>query len=164
MVSGGQGLANPKLYSLPFLLAFALSVIMLVTDKNLQTNFGMVTSGYYLHWYVILVTAIADLVGAVLLLVVPSRMGIKLGVLGSGLLIAIFLGDILTYNIVGFSSASDFANYLFGVTYFGGDIRYLYDVLLAVYILTFLYGLVALVLTRRGRQTPPPTTETPSTP
>jgi hypothetical protein len=135
-------------YSALFLLACALSVVMLLTDSNLKTDFGTLKSGYYAHWYVVLVTAIADLVGAALLLAVASRTAIRLGVVGSGLLALVFVADIFTYAQVGFASAGDFANYLFGVTYYGGDIRYLYDALLAVYILTFIVGLVMLGRTR----------------
>jgi len=150
MASVPRPTPNPAYYGLPFLLAFVLSVVMLITDKNLQTNFGSVSSGYYLHWYVVAGTAVADILGAVLLFLLRSSIALKTGVVGSGLLVAVFLGDIFTYSQVGFSSASDFANYLFGVTYYGGDIRYLYDVLLAVYIATFLWGIVSLVLTRRA--------------
>jgi hypothetical protein len=139
------------LYSLPFLLAAALTVVMLATDTNLRTDFGTITGGYFVHWYAVLATAIADLVGAALLLLLRSRGAVKLGVVGSALLTAIFLGVIATYAQVGFASASDFAQYLFGVTYFGGDIRYLYDVLLATYLGTFVVGLVGLVLTRESR-------------
>jgi hypothetical protein len=150
-----QNLANPVYYGLFFLLAFFLSVVMLLTDKNLQTDFGSVTSGYYVHWYGLLATAIADLAGAVVLLVVRSRMAFKVGVVGSGLLSTFVLGDVFTYSQVGFASASDFANYLFGITYFGGDIRYLYDVLVVVYLVTFVFGLVAVVLSRRAVTTSP---------
>lgn len=135
-------------YSVPFFLAFALSVVMLLTDTNLQTDFGTVTSGYYFHWYVILITALVDLAGAVLLVAVRSRIAIKAGVVGSGLLALIFLGDVFTYSRVGFSSASSFANYLFGVTYYGGDIRYLYDLIVAVYLVAFVFGLIILRKTR----------------
>jgi hypothetical protein len=146
-------LPNPALYSIPFFLAFALSVVMLVTDTNLRTNFGSISSGYYFHWYVVLATAVADLLGAVLLVLVRSRTAFKAGVLGSGLLALIFLGDIATYSQVGFASAADFANYLFGITYYGGDVRYLYDALVAVYIFSFLFGLIVLTLTRRADRT-----------
>jgi hypothetical protein len=138
----------PLFYSLPFLLASALSMVMLVTDKNLQTDFGTVTTGYFVHWYVVLVIAIADVVGAGLLILLRSRTAIKLGVVGSGLLCIVWVGVILTYAQAGFTSASAFAQYLFGVTYFGGDIRYLYDVLLATYLGTFALGLVGLAVTR----------------
>ncbi|MGD0249373.1 MAG: hypothetical protein ABSB97_00545 [Thermoplasmata archaeon] len=147
MAEMSRQLSNPAYYGLAFLLAFALSVVMLVTDKNLQTNFGTV-SNYYAHWYVVLGTAIVDLVGAALLLALRSRTVYKVGVVGSGLLAVLLVGDIATYSQVGFSSASSFANYLFGVTYYGGNIRYLYDVLLAVYIATFLWGVASLALTR----------------
>ncbi len=138
-------------HSLLFLVAFALSGVMLLTDKNLQTDFGAISNGYYSHWYVVLVMAIADLIGAILLLVLRSRFALKAGVAGSGLLALIFLGDIFTYSQVGFSSAGSFANYLFGVTYYGGNIRFLYDALLAVYLLTAVVGGVMLKLTKPKR-------------
>jgi len=138
----------PVIYSLPFLVAAGLSILMLATDKNLQTNFGTMASGYYIHWYAVLGMAVADLVGAALLLVFRSRTAVKLGVVGSSLLTLALLGAILAYQQVGFASAMDFANYLFGVTYYGGDIRYLYDVLLATDIATVVGGVVGLVLTR----------------
>jgi hypothetical protein len=58
------------------------------------------------------------------------------------------LAGIFTYQQVGFASAGQMANYLFGITYYGGDIRYLYDILLATYVVTFLGGVVGLVATR----------------
>lgn len=148
MVSDRKAVPNPIFYSGAFVLAFALSVVMLLTDTNLQNDFGSMSSGYYLHWYVVLGTAIADLVGAALLIALRSRTAVKLGVIGSGLLVVLFLGDIATYSQVGLASASDMANYLFGVTYYGGDIRYLYDLLLAVYIATFLWGVAGLAMSR----------------
>jgi hypothetical protein len=138
----------PALYSLAFLVAAILSFVMLATDKNLQTDFGTVSSGYFVHWYVVLATAIADLAGAALLLVLRSRTAVKLGVVGSALLTLMLVGVIATYSQVGFASATAFAQYLFGVTYFGGDIRYLYDLLLATYVGTFVIGVVGLALTR----------------
>jgi len=140
--------AYPAYYGLAFLLAFALSVVMLITDKNLQTDFGTVSNGYFVHWYVILGTAVADLVGAALLLAVRSRLSVLIGVIGSALLTLLLVGAIFTYSQVGFASTTDMANYLFGITYYGGDIRYLYDALLAVYIGTFVTGVVMLVATR----------------
>jgi hypothetical protein len=140
--------ALPAVYSLAFFVAFLLSVVMLLTDQNLQTDFGTITNGYYIHWYAVLVTAVIDLIGGLLLLWVRSPTMVKLGVLGSGLLSVFLVGVIAAYSQVGFASASQYADYLFGVTYYGKDIRYLYDVLLATYIATFLIGLVVLRLTR----------------
>ncbi|HYA70295.1 MAG TPA: hypothetical protein VEH28_02870 [Thermoplasmata archaeon] len=141
----------PVIYGLPFLAAAGLSILMLITDKNLQTDFGTMSSGYYAHWYAVLAMGVADIVAAALLFVFRSRTTVKLGVVGSGLLTVALLGAIATYQQVGFPSAMDFANYLFGVTYFGGDIRYLYDVLLATDIATFVGGAVGLVLTRETK-------------
>jgi hypothetical protein len=141
----------PIFYSLLFFLAAGLSIVMLETDKNLQTNFGAVSSGYFIHWYAVLAMAAADLAGAAILLVLRSRTAVKLGVIGSALLALALLGAIFTYSQVGFASAMQFAQYLFGVTYFGGDIRYLYDVLLGVDLGTAVVGGVALALTREAR-------------
>ncbi len=137
-----------RVYSGFFALAFALSVVMLVTDSNLRTDFGTLTSGYFSHWYVVLVTAVADLIGAALLGALASRRAIQGGVIGSGLLALVFVGDIFTYGSVGFASATSFAQYLFGLTYYGGDIRYLYDIVLAVYLAAFVYGVAALRRTK----------------
>jgi len=162
MAKETRALPNPAFYSLPFFLAFALSVVMLITDTNLRTDFGAMSSGYYSHWYVVLGTAVADLGGAIVLLLVRSRLAFKLGVVGSGLLTVLFFAVILTYSQVGFASATDFANYLFGITYSGGDIRYLYDVLLAVYFATFLGGIAVLGLTRgTGKNSVPLEPKTP---
>jgi hypothetical protein len=141
----------PALYSLPFLLAAGLSILMLATDKNLQTGFGMVSSGYYAHWYAVLAMGIADIAGASLLIVLRSRTAVKLGIVGSAVLTVALLGAILTYQQLGFASAMDMANYLFGVTYYGGDIRYLYDALLATDIGTVVIGTVGLAMTRDTR-------------
>jgi hypothetical protein len=166
MPSSWRQISNPAYYGLAFALAFVLSVVMLITDKNLQTDFGSLSSGYYFHWYVILATAVADLAGAALLFALRSRSAVKAGVVGSGLLIALFVGVIVTYSQVGFSSATDFADYLFGITYSGGDVRYLYDVLLGVYVATFFWGVGLLVRSylaaraprgeREGERSPPP--------
>ena len=143
----------PLVYSAAFVVAAGLSVLMLITDKNLQTDFGSVSSGYFEQWYLILATAVADIVGAVVLLVLRSRRAVLAGVVGSGALVLFLLAGIFTYHQVGFASADQMANYLFGVSYYGGDIRYLYDALLATYIATFVAGIVGWVATRAERVT-----------
>jgi hypothetical protein len=151
MSAAGPKSKFPVFYSFAFLLAAILSFVMLATDKNLQTDFGTVSSGYFVHWYAVLAMGIVDLIGVALLLILRSRTAVKLGVVGSGLLTLANVAVIATYSQVGFASASDFANYLFGVTYYGGDIRYLYDVLLATYIGTFFLGIAGLAVTRESR-------------
>ena len=131
-----------------FLLAFALSVAILLTDRNLRTSFGPVSHGDHTLLYVLLVTALADLVAASLLLFVPVRRAILGGTAGAGLQVLVLTGDILAYREVGFATAADFARYLLGVTYYGGDVRYLYDVLLSVYLVTFVAGLLFLTVAR----------------
>ena len=143
-----------------FLIAFGLSAVMLGTDNNLWTGFGSV-SGYYFHWWVVLITAAADLIGAILLLALGTRLTVKGGLVGSSLLTLVFLADILTYQQNGFNSPADFANYLFGVTYSGGDVRYLYDILLAVYIVTAVVGAIVLLRTRPRPRVPVPESASP---
>jgi len=143
----------PIVYSAAFLVAAGLSVLMLITDKNLQSDFGSVSSGYFEQWYLILATAVADIVGAALLLGLRSRRAVLAGVIGAGSLGLLLLVGIFTYQQAGFASAGQMANYLFGITYYGGDIRYLYDALLATYIATFLGGVVGLVATRTNPMT-----------
>lgn len=149
----GVALAG-RAYALFFLAALGLTIVMLETDKNLQTDFGTVSSGYFLHWYVVLATGVADLAGAVGLLVWPSRLTIKAGALGSGLMVLVFLGSIATYSQVGFSSAAEMARYLFGIDYYGGDIRYLFDAVLLTYAVTLVAGLVLALGTRIGAEEP----------
>ncbi|MEM0129274.1 MAG: hypothetical protein QXG65_03825 [Thermoplasmata archaeon] len=134
-----------------FLIATALAVTMLLTDTNLRTNFGTLSSGYYLHWYAVLAMAAVSVLGAGLLIGLRSRATILGSAIGSGLLALAMVADIATYAEVGFSSASSFAQYLFGITYYGGDIRYLFDVLLATYLVTFGLSLAALAWTRASR-------------
>ncbi len=144
----------PIVYSAGFLLAAVLSFVMLATDSNLRTDFGAMSSGYFAHWYAVLAMAVVDLAGAGLLLAWRTRSAVKLGVVGSGLLALALVAAVFTYAQVGFASAGAFANYLFGVTYSGGDVRYLYDALLATYLVTCFGGAVGLALTR---PTPAPT-------
>ncbi len=130
-------------------VAFVVTLVVLFTDKNLQTNFGIVTSGYFLHWYGLLVTAVIDVVGASILIVKKSR-GLSLaGAIGT-LLLAIFLVlDMFTYSMVGggfFTSYSQFGSYLFGISKLKGSLSYipgLFDVLFAVYVVAFIVGAVS---------------------
>jgi len=151
-------------FSVLLLLDFLLILVMLGTDKNLQTDFGNPTvSGYYAHWYGLLVEGIIDLILAAGLLAtvalpalrgrsVSSRRGIVLlGVAWSVLAIVAMVGIVETYQQVGFSSASQFAQYLFGTTAYPGALSYipwLYDALLAAYVLTALVGVIALMKVR----------------
>jgi hypothetical protein len=132
------------------LVDLLLTVVMLATDKNLQTDFGSV-SPYYLHWYLLLATGIIDLVAALVLLASammasrgtaarPVPRWIALGGLAWPLLVLIgMVGIIATWSQAGFSSANQFAQYLFQTTSYPGALSYipwLYDLLLAMYVLT----------------------------
>lgn len=144
----------PIVYAAAFALAAILAIIMLVTDTNLQTNFGTAPK-YFVHWYGVLGMAVADLIAVALLLAWRTRAAVVLGVVGSSLLSLAMVAVVATYQQVGFASAGDFANYLFGVTYFGGDVRYLYDALLGVDVATAVGGAVYLAATRRSSHSAP---------
>lgn len=149
---------------------FVVAAVMLVTDKNLQTDFGAVAP-YYLHWYGVLAMGILDLLFAFPLLAFWSPMMVKRTSLSvrSGLVGGAFawtvaaivatLGVVATYSQVGFSSAGQFAQYLFGVTAYPGAFSYipgLYDLLLALYLVTAGAGAFALRHVRSGTGGPPP--------
>lgn len=153
-------------YSIPFFVATGLLIAMLVSDGNLAGNFGFNHGGYFvgaffIEWYAVLALAMASLVGGVLLVALRSRTMVKAGVVGAGLAIAVFLGAILTYSWVGFSSAAGVAAYLFGLSYVGPGNEtgphhpYLYPLILGVFIATFATGLVAAALDRRSQVSKP---------
>ncbi|MGA7861071.1 MAG: hypothetical protein WCB19_04370, partial [Thermoplasmata archaeon] len=64
---------------------------------------------------------------------------------------------VATYKQVGFSSASQFAQYLFGVSAYPGALSYipwLYDLLLALFIISAIVGVIVVVHIRKPA--PPP--------
>jgi hypothetical protein len=153
-------------FGLLLLVDMVLATVMLVTDKNLQTNFGA-QSPYYLHWYGVLAMAVIDLVvgGVVLAAAFPSvqrrmsptvrRRGAMAALLWTVLAILASVGIVSAYQQVGFGSMSQFAQYLFGVTPYPDALSYipgLYDALLVTYVLTAVAG--ALAVGRRTSPTP----------
>jgi len=130
-------------------LDFVVTLAILITDKNLQTDFSA-THPYYLHWYVLLVTALVDLVGAPLVYLQSSRQLIRAAAGWSIFMAILQVADIATYRLVGFPNPSGFAVYLFGLTHYDGALPYipgLYDILLLLYIITA--AVSAQALTRR---------------
>lgn len=143
------------------LVSFVLETVMLGTDQNLQTDFG-VSARYYLHWYGVLVLALVTLIAAVVLLA-SGRVGPMKGARPVGryvalgaiawpfLAIAAMLGVLATYQQVGFTTSGQFAQFLFGVTPYPGALPYvpwLYDALLASYVVAAATGVVAAVALR----------------
>jgi hypothetical protein len=146
-------------FGILLLLDFVLLVVMLVTDKNLQTNFGTV-SPYYLHWYGVLALAVLTLLFAIAVLgsLRPSmakasmfarnRYSLIGAMIWTWLVIVAMVTVVATYKQVGASSASQFAHYLFGVSAYPGVLSYipwLYDLLLALFILSAIVGVVAVL-------------------
>ena len=130
--SRGRGIA------VLLLIDLAITAVILYTDKNVQTDFGTVKP-YFIHWYGLGVTALVDLIGAIVLLARPSRGTVTAAAVGSLLLALFLIGDIATYSQVGFSSPLDFARYLFGIVKYPGTGSYipgLYDALFAFYVIT----------------------------
>jgi hypothetical protein len=157
-LSGGRNWA----FALLLLIDFVIVLVMLFTDQNLQTDFGG-SAKYYSHWYGLLAEGLVDLVGAVVLVAlvaapamkgrpVSSRRWLVLG--GVVWSLVAFLANVAiveTYSQVGFRSASEFAKYLFGVTPYPGALSYipwLYDLLLAAYVVTLIVGAMAAMRVR----------------
>jgi hypothetical protein len=133
-------------FSLLFLIQFVITIVILLTDQNLQTDFGTVPK-YFIHWYGLLVTGLVDIVAFIVLLVARKRSMVGVGV-GWAVFMAIFqIADIATYGMLNVGlSASSFAQYLFGVTKFKGALPYipgLYDLLFAIYVIAIAVGLYA---------------------
>ncbi|MGA8543603.1 MAG: hypothetical protein WB947_08745 [Thermoplasmata archaeon] len=144
-----------------FFVDLILSIVMLATDKNLQTDFGSV-SPYYFHWWGVLVMAVVDLVVGVSLIAVSfppvqhrmsgyvRRAGTVAAFVWAIVAILVMVGIVTAYSQVGFKTMSMFEQYLFGVTPYSGALSYipwLYDALLGAYIVTAIVGVFAL---RRG--------------
>ncbi len=129
-----------------FLIDFIITLLILFTDNNLQTDFGN-ASRYFLHWYGLLATAIIDLIGAFIVFSRPVRAVFLAGLFGSALLALFLVMDVLTYSMVGFTTAGGFATYLFGISKYPGSLSYipgLYDALLASYIITAMLAALAV--------------------
>jgi hypothetical protein len=143
-------------------LDFLLVLVMLATDKNLQSDFGVMTSvpPYFAHWYGLLAQGVLTLLAAVVVLVASMRIskggrglwssrGLVLGALVFSLVALVAdLAIVFTYAQVGFNNMSQFAQYLFGQTSYPGDVRYLYDVVLTFYALTVVAGALAVMRVR----------------
>ncbi len=120
------------------LIDFIITLVILFTDKNLQTDFGIVKP-YFIHWYGLLITGIVDIIGAGIIFYRPNGTNSTIAAVGSALLAVFLIADIATYSMVGFSTASSFATYLFGFNKYPGSLSYIpgmYDILFAFYIIT----------------------------
>ena len=134
----------PAYFSLLFLIQFVITIVILFTDQNLQTDFGILPK-YFIHWYGLLATGLVDIIAFIVLLTVRKRSMVGVGV-GWGVFMAIFqIADIATYGMLNVGlSAGSFAQYLFGVTKFNDALPYIpgmYDLLFAIYIIAIGVGL-----------------------
>ena len=145
---------------------FLVAVTMLVTDKNLQTDFGAnpagsMIAGYYLHWWGVAAIALADLLVALMVGMSASRLQKRISMAGKApswlatlwslLAIVAMVGIVATYQQVGFPSAQEFAKYLFGpqtYTYQGNGvgpyIPWLYDLMLIAFVVTLVASRAAV--------------------
>lgn len=129
-----------------YALSFIVIVVILFTDRNLQTDFGSVQP-YFYHWFGLLATGIIDLIGVFILVLKPGRRVVLTSLSVSIIMVVFLLADTLAYSSVGFSTLQSFATYLFGVTRYQGNMNYipgLYDILLALYVVNFLIALFYL--------------------
>ncbi len=144
------------------LVDFLLAVVMLATDKNLQTDFGA-SSPYYAHWYGVLALAVVTLLAALAVLSLASPMMtmrmpkarpsmVLFAALGwSVIVILAMVGIVESYSQVGFSSASEFSKYLFGTSAYPGALSYipwLYDAMLGLFVLTAIVAAAAAFTAR----------------
>ncbi|GGM72536.1 hypothetical protein GCM10007108_08340 [Thermogymnomonas acidicola] len=131
--------------SIVYLVAFIVTLVILFTDHNLQTDFGTVKP-YFIHWYGLLITGIVSLIGFGILLAMGSKVWRAVSVAWSLFMVLFMIADIATYSMVGFSSPLQFARYLFGVTKYPGTLSYipgLYDLLFAIYVVSLGLAVVA---------------------
>jgi hypothetical protein len=80
-----------------------------------------------------------------------------LGLLWSLVAVAAMVGIVTSWKQVGFTTQSQFETYLFGTSAYPGTLSYipwLYDALLAAYVLTAVVALGAIWASRRGRPSP----------
>ena len=150
-----KGSRNFRAEGTLFIVAFVVAVIILLTDKNLQTDFGIHTR-YFIHWYGMLVIAIVALIaGAILLTTKKRNLGLA-GTMGSAFIALFLVGDLATYSQAGFTSVSQFATYLFGVTKYPGSLSYIpgmYDLLFILFVLTAVTGAISLRGNKKEEQT-----------
>ncbi len=140
------GSSNFRVEGALFIVAFIVAVVILLTDMNLQTDFG-IHARYFIHWYGMLVIAIVALIAGIILLTTKKRSLALAGTIGSALIALFLVGDLATYSQVGFTSVAQFATYLFGITKYPGTLSYMpgmYDLLLILFILAAIAGAISL--------------------
>jgi hypothetical protein len=140
------GSSNFRVEGALFIVAFIVAVVILLTDMNLQTDFG-IHARYFIHWYGMLVIAIVALIAGIILLTTKKRSLGLAGTIGSALIAMFLVGDLATYSQVGFTSVAQFATYLFGITKYPGTLSYMpgmYDLLLILFILAAIAGAISL--------------------
>src|SRR5579875_2833849 len=124
------------------LLDFIVAVTILFTDHNLQTDFGLVTHSYFIHWYGMLAISIVSIIGALVSFFSGSRGVATAGAIGATLVFLFLLADVLTAPSLGLSYTA-FAKYLFGIPPYvsaSGYIPGLYDVLVVLFLVTAVVG------------------------
>ncbi|MCI4372308.1 MAG: hypothetical protein L3K02_01490 [Thermoplasmata archaeon] len=155
------------LFGVFLLLDFVLILVMLATDQNLQTDF-MTVSKYYAHWYGLLAEGILTLLVGLAVIFnatarsmwsdLPKRVKtvVTAALVWTILAVLADLAIVFTWSQVGAPSMSWFAMYLFDtpspVT--TGYIPWLYDALIAVYILTAILGILAWTQVRKWGSAP----------
>ncbi len=155
------------IFGLLILVDFLLIVVMLATDKNLQTDFGS-SKPYFAHWYGLLAEGILTLLVAFSVIgnaLAPSMWAqrprrVKAIVLG-GLVWVILallanLAIVFTWSQVGFPNMNQFVMYLFDTASPAatGYIPWLYDALIAALVVTALVGVFAWTRVRTWGMTP----------
>jgi hypothetical protein len=139
-----NGTRFKKPISAIYSICFAVTIYILITDKNLQTNFGSVKP-YFIHWYGLLITGIVDVAGALMFLL-RSKPPIFITRIWFIFMPIFMVADTLTYAEVYFKSPEQFAQYLFGLNRYPGALPYTpgaFDVLFGCYIIGILISFMA---------------------
>jgi len=147
-MSGEQKISGLKTVTFILLmLASVASLLILITDRNLQTDFGA-TKPYYYHWYGLLLLTFITLLGGSFTLIKNERTSRIIPVLGSLIPLIFILVDVFfLYGTVGFHNPDQFATYLFGLSKYPDTLSYLpglfdiYTVTLVIALITSSLGL-----------------------
>jgi hypothetical protein len=158
--TGRGGRSWVQIFGGVILIDFLLVLVMLTTDKNLQAVSA--------HWYGLLAEGILDLLVALAVLgnaTMPSMWAQRpqrIKIIATAALVWVILAILADLAIVftwmqaGFTSMNQFAMYLFDTASpaASGYIPWLYDALLAVYVLTVIVGVAAWTHVRKWGSTP----------
>lgn len=129
-----------------FFMAFVLESLVLFTDQNLRTDFGTVHP-FFIHWYIFFLLDIVTVLVVIVLLTSRGKLASRIGLAWPIIMVLVMLGDIVTYSSVGFSTPSQFADYLFGFSKYPQTLNYipgLYSMIFIIYVISIMVSLYSI--------------------